>query len=145
MGLQTDTAIEILADLPGVAKSDVTIDIHNDTLMLGVKTPTQPEAAATAAHRDAAQKEQPAELAQADKDAGEPTVAQKIPQASAQPDEKPRCKFHGRERSQNFAKRVLKLPETADLTRADASLADGVLRIVVAKQPLPSPKRIRVA
>lgn len=145
MGLQTDTAIEILADLPGVAKSDVTIDIHNDTLMLGVKPPTQPEAATIAAHRDGAPKEQAAVLAQTDKEAGEPTAAQKIPQASAQPDEKPPCKFHGRERSQNFAKRVLKLPETADLTRADASLADGVLKIVVAKQPLPSPKRIRVA
>lgn len=142
---ETDTTIEILADLPGVAKSDVTIDIDNDTLTLGVTPPTQPVTSGKAAQGDAEPKEQSAELAQAGKQDGRPAEFQKTPEPSAKPEEKAQPKIHGRERSQNFAKRALKLPETADLTQADASLTDGVLRIVVAKKPLPSPKRIRIA
>lgn len=143
--MQTDTEIEILADLPGVAKSDVIIDIDNNTLTLGVKPPTMSESAAKPAHSNDAPKDKAVDPAQPDKESGRPAEAQKTPEPSAAPQEKQEPKVHGRERSQNFAKRALKLPETADLSRADASLTDGVLRVVVAKNPLPSPKRIRVA
>lgn len=142
--MQTDTTIEILADLPGVAKSDVQLDIDNDTLTLGVKPTAEPAAAEKAAHDNAELQQKAAEPAEADKQEGQAAEAQNAPEASAKPEEKPQPKMHRRERAQ-FAKRVIKLPETADLGQADASLTDGVLRIVVTKKPLPSPKRIRIA
>lgn len=141
--MQTDASIEILADLPGVSKGDVELDIDKDTVIIGVRPATAPTAAAQN-KSDACEKD--VKSTEAGKQDVQPADAQKPPETSAKPEEeKPRSKVLRKERSQCFAKRALKLPETADLTRTDASLTDGVLRIVVSKKELPSPKRIRIA
>ena len=142
--VQTEAAFEIVADLPGVAKSDVQLDVEKDTLTIGVKPAAKPDAKAKPAD-DKAEKEDKAEAPATEKQDAQPAEAQKTPEASAKPEEKPQPKMHRKERSQHFAKRALQLPETADLSSVDASLTDGVLKIVIAKKELPTPKRIRIA
>lgn len=143
--MQTHTSIEILADLPGVSKSDLELDIDTDTLIIGVKSSPTPGSAAAAEQVESEPKENAVKSAEGGKHDRQPADAQKPPEASAKPEEKAQPKVHRNERSQNFSKRALKLPETADLTQTSATVTDGVLRIVVAKKELPSPKRIRIA
>ena len=152
--MQMDAEIEIVADLPGVAKGDIQIDIDKNTLKLGVKPSdnmsrcqgvvrpasgnTDLKAGAPGVAEPSKQNGQAARPT-APETAAEPAAAKPAAHSKAEPT------VHRKERSLRFLKRALELPETADLSRADATLVDGVLRIVVAKKELPSPKRIRVA
>lgn len=53
-------------------------------------------------------------------------------------------KFVVRESSSSFYRRIA-LPERADAEKIEASLEDGVLRVVVPLTPLPEPKKISIA
>eukprot|EP00892_Ulva_mutabilis_P000222 jgi/Ulvmu1/101/UM001_0104.1 len=145
---ETHSEFEILADLPGVAKGDIQIDIDKDTVTLGVKPAVrEPEAPAQPVPDVSAPHDKPAAAPDAPKQNGaaETDAAVPAPESAADAKGKTERKVHRQERSLRFVNRALKLPETADLSHADASFVDGVLRIVVAKKELPSPKRIRIA
>ena len=143
--MQMDAEIEIVADLPGVAKGEIQIDVDKNILTLGVKPSahsSRSQAAVRPAPGDTAPNEGAPAAAEPSKQDGQAAEAL---ETSAKPPSKAEPTVHRKERSLRFMKRALTLPETADLGRADATLADGVLRIVVAKKEIPSPKRIRIA
>lgn len=54
------------------------------------------------------------------------------------------AKAHRIERSFGRFERVFTLPETADPTRVDASFADGMLHVKIAKRPVPDKKSTRI-
>lgn len=130
--MQKEAEFEILADIPGVQKSAVQLDVDKDILTLSISGPndTPAEPAAPATDAEAPTAEAPAAEAAAE---GTETQAHTQPQVLRQ------------ERTQRHAKRSLRLPETADLLQAQATCESGVLTVRVPKKALPSPQRITIA
>ena len=129
--MQKEPEFEIVADVPGVAKEAIHLDIDKDTLTLSVKQPDDKSPGADAPAATPGDTNPAAE-------GGEQAAAQAT-EAPAQP------KVLRRERVQRYAKRALKLPETADLGQARAQCVAGVLTVTVPKRALPSPHRIPIA
>lgn len=130
--MQKEAEFEILADIPGVQKSAVQLDVDKDILTLSISGPNDmpAEPAAPATDAEAPTTEAPAAEAAAE---GMETQAHTQPQVLRQ------------ERTQRYAKRSLRLPETADLLQAQATCESGVLTVRVPKKALPSPQRITIA
>ena len=136
--VQMDSEFQVLADVPGAQKEAIHLDIDKNTLTISVAQPgatqaaTEPEAATHHTTTD-----EPAQTAaEADK-----TQQATVPAAQAKAEEP---KVLHRERADGFAKRSVKLPETADLEQARAECADGILKVTFSKKTLPGPKRISI-
>lgn len=151
--MQTDDEIEILADIPGLHKEDIIVDIDSNTVTLDV-TPLPTTASrcsrspphsisaelrldrAAAAHSDV-------DLSDVDVDCVGPSANAASPltsPAAGSPEPRAACKstqgscyrkVHYSERCSGFSRRSLVLPECADLRRASASYQAGVLRLLI--------------
>lgn len=143
--MQNNEEIEILADIPGLHKEDIIVDVDSNTVSLDVVPPTTstaPPGSLSANPRikhssfspSLAHLDSQARLAQPDHGA----AADALPQRGQQ------LKLHFNERCSRFTRRSLVLPPSADLRRASAAYRDGVLQILVPKLEAAPPKRLRV-
>eukprot|EP00892_Ulva_mutabilis_P011920 jgi/Ulvmu1/90/UM001_0093.1 len=139
---ETDEQLVILADVPGVSKEAINIEVDKNVLTINVASPTEPAptgpTAETTPPADPAGDTAP--LAQGSPDA---TPAEDTPKnADATPEKQasePRVILQ--QRPKRFAKRSVMLPEGADLARAEAKCTDGVLSITIPKEELPETKK----
>lgn len=103
--LEESDAFELKADLPGVMKEDIKIDVDGDTLSVSVThTETREE--------------------------GDPEGEENGNEAEVVSERK----VHRRERSSMYLERSVRLPDTADMEQVDAKLQDGVLTLRVPKK-----------
>eukprot|EP00892_Ulva_mutabilis_P012586 jgi/Ulvmu1/96/UM001_0099.1 len=113
---ETDEQLVILADVPGVSKEAINIEVDKNVLTINVAPPTEPAPTGPTDYPTAM------DDATAEKQASEPRVILQ-------------------QRPQQFAKRSVMLPEGADLARAEAKCTDGVLSITIPKEDLPEIKK----
>jgi len=125
---------EIIADLPGCEKKDVSIDIDENVLTLSVEQTTESEdkSPAGAEEMSTESESKPAEEAAE----SEETEKKKEP-------EYPR--YHRMERTRNFSSRSMRLPDNVVMDSLKAKMDHGVLSITVDKtKPADLPKSRRV-
>eukprot|EP00892_Ulva_mutabilis_P012861 jgi/Ulvmu1/9948/UM058_0031.1 len=136
---EKDGEFEVVADVPGVQKGAINLAIDHHTLTISVSHPDDTSATDTeGAAQPSAAATTTAEEGQ-DAEARAHAKSDKPEKAGEEP------KVLRRERTQRFAERSLKFPETADLEAAKAECEGGVLRVSIPKKALPQPSRIRIA
>jgi HSP20 family protein len=111
---ETDDAIMVEAELPGLDAGGVDIAVSGDELVLKGSRP-EPEAA-------------------------QPTSAGEQGNGSR----KPAVTWHRRERGTGSFERRITLPVAVDATRVEARLADGVLTVTCPKAPEAQPRKVQV-
>lgn len=111
---ETDDAIVIEAEVPGVDAGGVDIAVTGDELVLKGSRPS-PEAA------------QPASTGEAGNGQRQPAVT-----------------WHRRERGTGSFERRIALPVAVDAARVEARLADGVLTVTCPKAPQAQPHKVQV-
>lgn len=155
--MQTDDEIEILADIPGLHKEDIIVDIDRNTVTLDVtpcptttshsrsSPPDSPSAELRLDRATAALSDVDLSDTDVDVDCGSPWSNAAAPLASpatGTPERRPArshsesqsagcCKVHYSERCSGLSRRSLVLPDSADLRRASASYQAGVLRLLI--------------
>lgn len=102
---ETEKEFELKADVPGVTKSDLKVQVDGDVLTLSVEQSEGKE----------------------------------------ETKEKEGVRYHRRERSSNFARRSIRMPETADLGKIHARYQDGVLLLNIQKRENLPPKQRTIA
>ena len=128
-----DDQIVVQADIPGVSKGDIVINVEDNTLSLSV-----PEAPPTTLTPPPGSAPANASAAAAVKD--NETSQARDGESSA-----PAVKWHRRERTRTFAQREISLPESADVDNIGATYEDGVLTVTIGKKELPAKtKRVKV-
>ena len=123
----------VQADIPGVSKGDIVINVEDNTLSLSVPEapPTTPKPPPDSAPAGAS-----AAAAAKDSETSQPR--------NGQPST-PAVKWHRRERTRTFAQREISLPESADVDSIGAKYEDGVLTVTIGKKELPAKtKRVKV-
>eukprot|EP00892_Ulva_mutabilis_P012475 jgi/Ulvmu1/95/UM001_0098.1 len=164
--MQTDDEVEILADIPGLCKDDILVDIERNAVTLHVRPPSTSAAEANTASPASPSSGHPARYGcsiATDDDCstgneaplpaphawagGAATMAETRYGLGGPGDGGGRV---GRrmlccERARPFARRSLLLPANADFRRAAASYRDGVLQLTIPKLEQSAAKRIRVA
>ena len=147
--LQTDDMFEIKADLPGVAKSLINVDVDGDALTLSVRMPSSddtkasdtPDATAgstpvttnTAADTPSATASSAPEATGAAGVSAPEDTSAKAAETKAAAGGKNR-KVHRHERGARFAERTLRMPDSADMSKVSAELELGVLTVSVPKK-----------
>ncbi|KAK9828839.1 hypothetical protein WJX72_002344 [[Myrmecia] bisecta] len=101
---ETDKDFQLTADIPGVSKQDIKINVSGDVLSLSVE------------------------------------------QSAGKEEEKEEngVKYHRMERSSTFARRAIRMPETADLSKITARYQDGVLSLKANKHEQQMPKNRQI-
>lgn len=115
---ESDDAVTIEAELPGLDAADVEITVHGDELVIkgslgGSRDDTRP----------------------ADAEARDPGGAESA---------KPRVTWHRRERGTGAFERRLTLPASVDGTRVEARLVNGVLTVTCPKPAASQPRKVEV-
>lgn len=101
---ETPSDFQLTADIPGVQKGDIKVNVQGDILTISVdKTASKEETK-----------------------------------------EEKGVKYHRQERSHNFARRSVRMPETADLSKVSARYQDGVLHLTVHKMEEKHPKNRQI-
>ncbi|MFM8379759.1 MAG: Hsp20/alpha crystallin family protein [Planctomycetia bacterium] len=124
---ETDDAVIVEAELPGLDAASLDIAVTGDELVLKGSRPQQPEAVQA-----------------------KPEGAQTKPEGTgARPEggngeRKPAVTWHRRERGTGSFERRLTLPVAVDAGKVEARLADGVLTVTCPKAPEAQPHKVRV-
>lgn len=140
MSAQVDEAIHLYADIPGVQKDNINLDVDYNVLTISVDSrsgvlgdkkveKSKPNAGDT----NTILAETPA-----------PGNGDNIPAVPTMVRAEEGARWHRTERSAAFCRRSLRMPEGTDLMSMTASYTDGVLNITVPKLQVPN-KRKRVA
>jgi HSP20 family protein len=111
---ESDDAVTIEAELPGLEAGDVEITVHGDELVLKGSRPST-------ANEDEAGPE----------DGSTPPAADRVT-------------WHRRERGHGAFERRLTLPVAVDPTRVEARLIQGVLTVICPKTPASRPRKVEV-
>ena len=107
--MQDATEYTIKADIPGVSKDNIELEVDGDTISLAVREESKSESPAST---------------DASTDSGAPEAT----------DGSKGTTVHRMERSTSFVKRTVRLPEAADMDQISASFKDGVLALTVPKK-----------
>lgn len=138
--LQTSSEVKVQANVPGVSKDDIVIEIHDSMLNIKVPSIETPVAAGGSVIDSAALCE--AEAAEDDVATGAPVDGEQSGEKGAGSG----VKWHLRERDAVAIDREIELPESTDTSNVAATCEDGVLTIVFGKKQLASNvKRVKVA
>ena len=146
--LQTDEEVEILADIPGLRRDEILVDVDRNTITLQVEPPVTAashisDPATPLSHTPSAQHAQHATPAASARCA---VASCDLPGGASRSGAADRVvrRIHCRERARPFSRRTLQLPGYADFKRAAASYCDGVLRVSIPKLEHAPAKRVRV-
>ena len=115
---ETDDAITVEAELPGLDAGDVDISVADDELVLK---------GSREGSREGSRPECPAPEAEAGDGERKPTVT-----------------WHRRERGTGPFERRITLPMAVDASRVEARLVDGVLTVTCPKAPQCQPRKVEV-
>ena len=148
MTLQKECEFEVLADVPGVQKSDINLAIEKGTLTISISDPgattASPAASAPTADGQSAADKKTADGASPSAAAGAQS-AEGQEAKEAEEEAAHGLKVLRRERRRVFAARALKFPDIADLEGARAECEGGVLRVRIPKKAAVQPSRIAIA
>ncbi len=128
-----EDSYEISADLPGVKREDVQLEVgHDGVLKLSVD--------------QAAEKKVRFEGEETNPPPSGEGRAGEIQEGEAGPEkqQQPAIKWRRVERARRFESRAMQLPPDADAAAVSATLADGVLHLSVPKKAEPASRRVEV-